>query len=197
MRQLLKNCVEPVTPKYQSSLAPVLAFLRKSEISRSEDFRKACDLLSSAHDSEIWGILVGESWLPDLEGLGHLLEDVANSVNAHKSVRSITDWPFENFWTNPHEPKHSKLLGYFIDPQKNHGCGGFLLMKLFDVLIRSKCFPVDKDFQIEACRVTVEDEHIDILITCDSVEVKYAVIIENKINSAVDQDAQRGDFFFR
>ncbi len=166
-----------------------LSFLRESEISRIKDFRKASDLLCNAHDPEIWGILVGKSWPLDFEGFDHLLQDVANSVNDHKSVRSITDWPFENFWTNPHEPKHSKLLGYLIDPQKDHGCGGFLLGKLFDVLRRSGCFPVE-DFQIDACRVTVEDKGIDILITCDCDTSKFAVIIENKINWAVNQDKQ-------
>ena len=149
-----------------------------------------CELLSIDKCSVILDILTEPNRLPCFESIDPLLRDVYRSIEAHRIVRNITDWPFENFWTNPHEPKHSKLLGYFIDPHNDHGCGRFLLIKLFDVLRRLKCFPFDKDLQIDACRVTVEDAHIDILITCDCDEAKYAVIIENKVNSAVDQKNQ-------
>ena len=59
--------------------------------------------------------------------------------------RQITDWPFENFWGNPHEPRHSKLLGYFIDPLQKHDCDYFLRRKLLEVLENalkaSECLP--------------------------------------------------------
>ena len=79
------------------------------------------------------------------------------------------------------------MIRYFIAPSESHSCGIFLLLKLFEVLELD--LPVD-----EHCIVPdKEQDHIDILIQRDSPnsgEPNYAVIIENKVNSAKDQKKQ-------
>lgn len=121
------------------------------------------------------------------ENLLWFVVQVAEIVEEHGIKRSVTDWPFENFWWNPSEPNHSRLLGYFIDPKESHSCGIILLRRLFDVL-GFTALPVDRH-----CEVRVEKERIDVLIRRrlpHSLEGKYAVIIENKVNGADDRPGQ-------
>lgn len=125
-----------------------------------------------------------------------LLSEVAKVVEHHPHEEPpITDWPFAHFWDNPYEPCHSKLLAYFINPAYKHG-EAFLRQLLISLGKNQKCndgahrmgnLEVDK-----ACRVEPEQQHIDILITRYHADQKpdYAVIIENKVNSAKDQGRQ-------
>src|SRR5258706_3066686 len=166
-----------------TDLSPAVDFLYQVETARREGRRAVCELLSVDSASTIAGILVESE--PTIGALDtSLLEEVAKTVEDHKIKQNITDWPFEHFWDNPNEPRHSKLLRYFIDPAAEHSCGSFLLGKLFDGLKGS--FPPDHRFQAEHCRVSQPD-FIDLLIEMDSGDGKYAVIIENKINWAKDQ----------
>lgn len=166
-----------------TNLSPVLEILYEVETARKEGCRRVCELLSLNPTSTIAGILAEKE-----QRLGafdtNLLDKVAKTVEDHNIKRNITDWPFEHFWGNPYEPRHSKLLGYFIDPNAAHGCGSLLLGKLFEVLKDS--FPPDHHFRVEHCRVS-QPEYIDLLIEMDCKDEKYAIIIENKINWAKDQ----------
>jgi len=106
--------------------------------------------------------------------------------------QSLTDWPFENFWGNPHEPRHSKLLGYFIDPQQEHGCGQFLLTTFLKVLEDAVNKPgrVVHRFPSDNCYVRPESEYMDLCIERKCDARRFAIIVENKVNWAVDQDKQ-------
>jgi len=106
-------------------------------------------------------------------------------------LRNIAYDPFDIFWDNPDEPRHSRLLSYFVAPHAEHGCGLFLLRGLLSALKIGKIeFRVDDN-----CQVTREDQHIDLLITRDGSDSKYAIIIENKINGAVDQKKQLQTYY--
>lgn len=139
----------------------------------------ALECLSQVADH--WTLLEASSVYRELLGA---------TVRAHREFRiehNIAYAPFEFFWDNPAEPRHSRLLGYFIDPRAEHGCGLFLLrsfFKQFDLV--SPDLPLD-----EHCVVHPPEEgHIDLLVTRERPDGKYAVIIENKVNGAVDQDEQ-------
>ena len=104
---------------------------------------------------------------------------------------SVAYDPFELFWGNPDEPKHSRLIWYFINPGAEHDCGLYLLGTFLSALeIIGVELRVDGN-----CRVTREDECIDLLITRDAVDGKYAIIIENKVNGARDQKKQLQTYY--
>lgn len=104
---------------------------------------------------------------------------------------------FEHFWENPNEPQHSGLLGYFIDPKADHGCGAFLLRKFLDEFAESGCSFPDYLSSLDECIVHVEKKRMDLSIRCDRPQAKFAVIIENKINGAVNQDRQLENYVER
>jgi hypothetical protein len=135
--------------------------------------------------------------LPSTELISPCLAMLKPLITQHAVERSIASWPFEQFWGNPDEPRHSKLLGYFIRPNESHGCGELLLRELFKI--------IDVNLLVDVhTKVKCEDDHIDILITrnvpgepigSESPSQKYAVIIENKINGARDQANQLPRYF--
>jgi glutathione peroxidase-family protein len=168
-----------------TNLSSVLGILSEVETARKEGCRRVCELLLLDTTSTIARILVeNEQRLGAFDTT--LLEKVAKTVEDHNIKRNITDWPFEHFWGNPYEPRHSKLLGYFVNPDEEHRCGAFLLGKLFVVLKESKILPNDEQFIADDCRVS-QPEYIDLLIERDCENGKFAIIIENKINWAKDQ----------
>ncbi len=177
-----------------TNLSPALDILYETEAARMEGFRRLCELLSVDPTSTIARIL-GERE----QRLGafdtSLLQEIAKTVEDHNIKRNITDWPFEHFWGNPYEPRHSKLLGYFIDPDKQHGCDGFLRRTLLEVLETSlmaseSLAPVPRRFPADGCHIHVESEDIDLWIERRGDDRKYAIIIENKINWAINQNKQ-------
>lgn len=194
-----------------TNLSPVFVLLYEIEEARKEGCRRVCELLPLAQTPKIATILIeNESQLGD-KSFCTPLEKVGDIVLQHKVQRNITDWPFENFWNNPHEPRHSKLLGYFIDPKQGHGCDDFLRHKLLEVLKDSlnahKCRPtVQYRFRDDGCNVEAETRdvqpgdnnsgQIDLLITrqCDDDRSdnnrNFAIIVENKINRASNQPKQ-------
>ena len=125
-----------------------------------------------------------------LSRLGPILQNIADMKDASRIERHTTDWPFQHFWNTPTEPRHSKLLGYFLNPAEEHGCGTFLLEQFVDLLAKSRVFPQDWCMALNGCEVSVEADYIDLLILRDQPDGRYAIIIENKINGAVDQDEQ-------
>jgi len=120
-----------------------------------------------------------------------LLNVALQAFAENKVERNIAYDPFDIFWGNPDEPKHSWLLWYFVDPHAEHGCGAFLLSRFLTALkISDVELPVDNE-----CKVKREHEHIDLLITREALDGKYAFIIENKVNGAVDQKEQLQTYY--
>ena len=123
-----------------------------------------------------------------------LWECSARTVARFQFERQETDWVFENFWGNPREPKHSKLLAYFLDPQEAHECGRFLLPKFLSILERAANESKDRNlkfaarFLTDGCTVAPESGgHIDLRIERERDDARFAIIIENKVNGAPDQ----------
>jgi hypothetical protein len=187
------------------SFDSVIDILVAAETTRKKGIQRALTVLSVDPKSTVAGMLdETESAIGNkgLHALSEILDKVAEIVRTHRVQRSITDWPFENFWGNPTEPKHSKLLGYFINPEGDHGCGSFLLKKLIavfsDALKESGCLPhTPQLLPADNCQIRVEsnldglvDGRIDLYIERNSDDGKYAIIVENKINWACDQDDQ-------
>jgi len=169
------------------NLSPAIELLQAAGTVRAEERRNICDILSL--EPTITQILGEEEKDFVYKRFGPLIKQAAESVSKHHVERNITDWPFENFWGQPNETKHSKLLGYFIDPEK-HDCWKFLMRKFFDVLSDLGCFPGHTFWVDEHCEVEVESGRIDISIKRRPGGSKYAVIIENKIYDARNQPNQ-------
>ena len=162
-----------------TKLRSVIDVLQAAGTARANERRIIRELLSV--DPTVARILLREDEELVRERDGALVDDIAKIVGDHRVRWNITDWPFEHFWENPCEARHSRLLGYFIDPREEHGV--FLLRKLFDVL--GNCFP-DHPFLVDhRCQVEFEagESGLSIKRRCDGG--RYAVIIENKINGAV------------
>jgi len=82
------------------------------------------------------------------------------------------------------EPKHSKIVAYFLDPSANHGLGTLFLNSFL------KKIKIDFDENIKYDWViTTEDKKADIVIKATSPQ-KISVVIENKSNEAGDQPNQ-------
>ena len=79
-----------------------------------------------------------------------------------------------------------------MDPQQGHSCGQFLLAAFLQVLEdsfnKSSQFP--HRFPSDNCRVIPESEYIDLCIERKCNDRRFAIIIENKVNWAVDQKKQ-------
>lgn len=116
-----------------------------------------------------------------------LLASVVESVQFHVTQRTVADWPFENFWHNPSEPDHSRMLGYFLDPKADRG---YLLSNFIQALVNSEALPDGVVSRAKDCLVSVEKGRIDLCIECRHRGHEFALIIENKINSAANQPQQ-------
>jgi hypothetical protein len=171
-------------------LSTALEILYKTEAAQIEGSRQSSELMPHRSSVTNGQILVKKGHGLGREQLDGLLEEIGKIVDLHKAGLSITDWPFEHFWGNPYEPYHSNLLRYFLNPREEHGCGKFLLRKLFEVLTELKCLPADYHFPVDRCEVQAEFGRIDLLITGHGKDGRYAIIIENKINAAVYQPKQ-------
>ena len=181
----------PANSDSMLSLSPVFEILHEPALRRMEGLGRVFKLLPFDQDSPIARILFEEGSGSECSRIEALWDGVAAIVKDRQVQRSITDWPFMHFWENPYEPRHSKLLGYFINPDEAHKCGAFLLGKLLGILKESKrIHSEDHEFPIKNCKVHVESGHIDLLIERDEGDGKYALIIENKINGAKDQPRQ-------
>lgn len=120
-----------------------------------------------------------------------LLNVASRAVIEYRVERNVAYDPFDNFWGNPDEPKHSWLLWYFINPHANHGCGLFLLRRFLNALNIS-----DVELLVDGnCEVMRERLRIDLLITRNAADSKYAIIIENKVNGAIDQKEQLQTYY--
>ena len=84
------------------------------------------------------------------------------------------------------ENLHSDIMRSFLDPQESHN-QGFLFLDTFIEMLSSKGFAVNEE-DYQNAEVVREEGRIDILIK-DS-ESMHCIIIENKINNAIDQKRQ-------
>lgn len=81
---------------------------------------------------------------------------------------------------------HSDIMKYFLDPKEKHNCGNKLL-EVFIRMLNDAGRSINTKFYDDAI-VIREEGKIDILIKSESS--KRAIIIENKINNAVDMPRQ-------
>ena len=84
------------------------------------------------------------------------------------------------------ENLHSDIMRSFLDPQESHNQGS-LFLDTFIEMLSSKGFAVNEE-DYQNAEVVREEGRIDILIK-DS-ESMHCIIIENKINNAIDQKRQ-------
>ncbi len=115
--------------------------------------------------------------------------DTSIGFNAFELVSDV--YRRENF--------HSDILRAILDPRSKHGEGMLFLRLFVDFLIKVANFrgasfkgneglaSIKSSLQVDSdVRVVREEGHIDILVEC----ADWAIIIENKINGAVDTDRQ-------
>ena len=111
------------------------------------------------------------------EQLLKLAEDINKLVNQNKTYNA-------NIITELHanENAHSRILRMFL--QYDDGTKEYpILRKFLDI---PKVKDVILNVEIKGCRFTNEQERIDLLIE----NASQAIIIENKIYGAVDQESQ-------
>lgn len=169
-----------------------LDVLYAAESRVSEQFSRVVSLMAP---SNFKSLLIPSQRQLGGDKFNALWEKSTKSAEHFRVKRRITDWVFENFWMNPHEPKHSKLLAYFMNPDEEHGCGKFLLTTFCEGLNKALKIkhPNEQHIQtdcLQQCKVYPEKGKIDVSITCNCADNKWAVIIENKINNAKNQDRQ-------
>ena len=81
------------------------------------------------------------------------------------------------------ETDHSRILGSLLDPQGDHGQGRLFL----DSFLRRIGM---KESDQDSWRVTIEGGRVDLVIQSVNPERPSVVIVENKVNDAVDQSNQ-------
>jgi PD-(D/E)XK nuclease superfamily len=162
-----------------SKIPQLLHFLAAARESRNDGLSRAAQIISNKGQRAI-ALLKSRNSPFGNHQLEDLLVRSSEAIRAYAVQKRITDWPFENFWDNPYEPRHSKLLRFFIDPSESHNCGSVMLRQLVDVLIPGN------SLSTENCVISGRD-YIDILIERKG---DYAIILENKINGAQDQFQQ-------
>lgn len=84
------------------------------------------------------------------------------------------------------ENLHSDIMRSFLDPQESHNQGS-LFLDTFIEMLSSKGFPINEENYRDA-EVVREEGRIDILIK--DTKSMHCIIIENKINNAIDQKRQ-------
>ena len=137
----------------------------------------------------IEAILAGERSIAQ-NGLRAILPEVGGIVEARDVQWSVTDWPFEHFWGNPSEPRHSKYLAFFLGGTEAHGCGPFLLHRLFQTTETLAGLALTS-YKVIPERRSKTYGQIDLLVlgTCSDGR-QVALIIENKVNGAQNQTKQ-------
>ena len=111
------------------------------------------------------------------------------SVNRPKPYFNFFKIIKRHYWEN----MHSDILKEFLDPRGSHGQGNMFLQEFIQVLKKfdksGKINPAD----FEDAEVKREKHRID--ITIHSLNSDKTIVIENKINYAVDQPEQLGGYF--
>jgi hypothetical protein len=168
-----------------------LRVLYQAENRLNDRFARVVNLLKAP--PRVSSLLLQNQKRPGGDQFNRLWQTAAGVAAKFHIKRRDTDWVFENFWPNAAEPKHSKLLGFFLDPQELHGCGPFLLEKFLSLLettargTKHRNPKAEPRFIADGCIVKAEREYIDLRIERERDDGKFAIIIENKINKACDQ----------
>lgn len=105
----------------------------------------------------------------------------ANSFNYFTLISDL--YYRENF--------HSDVMRYLLDSAENHGCGHKFL-EAFIEMINKKGKNIKAEYYNDAI-VVREEGRIDVLIKSDAS--KRAIIVENKINNAVDMKRQLPQYY--
>lgn len=130
-----------------------------------------------------------------------LLESLPKINLTEKKTYSILN-PFYNRISQK-ELIHSEILASFLNINENHN-HSFLFLEQFliDIKLVDEAKNLDKFENIRVyterkIRVSEKDNFrpIDILITWEYRNVKNAIIIENKLNYAIDQPNQLNDYY--
>lgn len=174
----------------------LLGILSDAEANRTTALKAVCDLLPPDNSATALIPLCIETDRLYPKQFSDLLRNVGWSVERHRGDRNIAHRPFEIFWGNPYEPRHSKLLRFFLNPNPTdlddiHPHGIDLLRMLFEVL--GLQLTVDRSTTVECEVPTTSAEgpgFIDLLICRETAANRYAVIIENKVNGASDTSKQ-------
>jgi len=91
---------------------------------------------------------------------------------------------------------HSDIISAFLDPSYNHNMGPTCLYAFIEMLnnfFGNKICINKKDYR--EASVKRESNRIDILIQSESNKAKHCIIIENKMNNAVDMKRQIPRYF--
>ncbi|MCK4662197.1 MAG: PD-(D/E)XK nuclease family protein, partial [Bacteroidales bacterium] len=87
---------------------------------------------------------------------------------------------------------HSEIIASFLNHDSGHGCGDFFVTYFLELIGVSKSeYDTDQDFKVYTEYPIKNQRRIDILITWG----KKAIIIENKLNNAIDQTDQLKDYY--
>lgn len=140
---------------------------------------------------ESWGFFLRERQMNFEKMLGegmlkHLFEehesvvrrdDKSNAFNVFEIISNL--YYRENF--------HSDLIAFFLDPTQNHGLGKLGIELLINLISKQTGRRINLEYYHNA-HVFREYGRIDILLRDDYS--KHAIVIENKMNNAVDMDRQ-------
>lgn len=85
------------------------------------------------------------------------------------------------------ENAHSRILRMLL---QYSGGGRYPIYNQFLLLIRNRCQAKLGFLKCDSPHFENEDDHIDLLIREKSLDNKFAIIIENKVCNAIDQDKQ-------
>lgn len=87
---------------------------------------------------------------------------------------------------------HSEIISSFLNPKSNHQCGTHFLFNFFEMIqLDENDYKNETEFIIYTEHGVENLRRIDILITWKG----KAIIIENKLNDAVDQTDQLKDYY--
>ena len=134
----------------------------------------------------------------EMENIRQTLNKIDSLKIQSKAQLPFSIMPFLYNRITTKELLHSEIIASFLNPKSEHNCGTFFLFNFFDKIGIQKDeyneesnFNIDIEFGIENLR------RIDILITWENKKTneKKAIIIENKLNDAIDQKNQIKDYF--
>jgi hypothetical protein len=116
---------------------------------------------------------------PELENL----EDLLSQFNIFETLNIVDT-----------ELRHSYVLAWLLNPNANHGLGGYFSKKFIKYLISNNKQSLDPSislidfeiFDLSSLEVRREWQHIDILMILE--EEKYVIAIENKIGGSEHGD---------
>ncbi len=117
------------------------------------------------------------------------LDTIFKFVREYKKLKSELDFNIFSLVTERYhlENLHSDIIYKLLDPDGGHNEKNKFLNYFLEGLLKMKPHFFEKE-DFKNARVEREKDRIDITIK-DDVK-KYAIIIENKINGAIDQDRQ-------